>query len=197
MRKLMLTLLLPACLAAAFVVYPFVTVWTIREAIQKGNAEYLEDKVEWPTVRESLRASLITAAGADLSEADDAPKPGLWTRIKARMSRKAVDNLVASYVTPVGLPELFNYRKLYRDNISGDPNAGLTWRERATGFWSRLKRAEFKSLQLFEIEMADRTNPTRHYIGLLTLRGFEWKLTELRVRFLDESQPAALLSKDA
>jgi hypothetical protein len=55
-----------------------------------------------------------------------------------------------------------------------------------------VKRAEFKSPTVFEIEMADRNDPTRHFVGLLELRGFEWKLTELRLRVVREATlPAA------
>ena len=45
-----------------------------------------------------------------------------------------------------------------------------------------MKRAEFHAPREFEIEIADRNDPTRHYIGLLALRGLEWKLVELRLR---------------
>jgi hypothetical protein len=56
-----------------------------------------------------------------------------------------------------------------------------------------LKRAEFKTPTLFEMETADPYDPSRRYIGLLELRGIEWKwkLIELRVRLLDDVEPYA------
>jgi hypothetical protein len=99
---------------------------------------------------------------------------------------RAVDKFVASYVTPEGLPHLFAYRRMYREHVSGETDEAktLAWPQRFAGFWSRLKRAEFHDPMKLEIEMADRHDPSRHYIGLLQLRGLEWKLTELRVRVL-------------
>lgn len=183
MKKLSITLAAGLVLAVGYVAYPILTVWTIREAVRTGNSAYIEAKLEWPTVRESLRESLTeyaigpTAAAAPVSI-------GLWQRIKNGLSRRAVDNLVESYVTPQGLPQLFGVRQFYRERISGEQAAldALPWHERARSFWSRIKRAEFHSPTVFEIEMADRNDPTRHYVGLLKLRGLEWKLVELRVR---------------
>lgn len=178
-------------LALGYIAFPFYTAWSIREAIQAGRADYLETKIEWEGVRASLRESLTRIAldtpedpaGSPTAASPLSPnKPGFWQRVKNSLGQRAVDNIVDNYVTPEGLPQLFGARQLYRNHIGGDPNAGLSWRERVAGFWSRLKRAEFKDPATFEIEMADRNDPTRHYVGLLRLRGLEWKLTELRVR---------------
>lgn len=192
-------------LAAAFVASPLVAAWSIREAIRTGDSAYLEAKLEWDTVRATLRASLTeiatgipepspVAAQEDVRQATavEPPKLGLWQRIKNGLSRRAVDSLVATYVTPARLPQLFTARQFYRDNISGETAAleALPWSERVASFWSRIRRAEFHSPTVFELEMADRNDPTRHYIGLLRLRGLEWKLTELRLRIVPAADPA-------
>ena len=187
MKKLVLTAAAVVTFAAAYIASPFVTVWLIREAIRSGDAAYLDQKLEWPTVRETLRASLTEYAlgpTAIAAPGKPPPQPGLWQRFKNNLGRRAVDNMVESYVTPEGLPQLFGMRQFYRENISGDAaaQAARPWHERAAGFWSRIKRAEFHSPSRFEIEIADHNDPSRHYIGLLALRGYEWKLVELRLR---------------
>jgi hypothetical protein len=187
MKKLCLVLAAGLALAASYVAYPFLTVWTIREAVRTGDTPTIEAKLEWTTVRVSLRQSLTEyAVGPTPVAAPGLPpvKIGIWQRIKNGLSRRAVDNLVENYVTPSGLPQLFGARQFYRENISGEQARldAMPWHERAAGFWSRIKRAEFHSPTTFEIEMADRNDPTRHYIGLLKLRGLEWKLAELHVR---------------
>ncbi|WP_072390217.1 DUF2939 domain-containing protein [Hyphomicrobium sp. CS1GBMeth3] len=187
MRKYLISLAGALVLATGYVAYPLITVWHIREAVRTGNTAYIDAKIEWPTVRETLRSSLTEyALGPTPVVASGAhpPKPGLWQRIKAGISRRAVDNIVESYVTPEGLPRLFGAREFHRENISGEAAAlrAQPWHERARGFWSRVKRAEFHSPTTFEIEMADKNDPARHYVGLLRLRGLEWKLAELRVR---------------
>jgi hypothetical protein len=180
-------------LAVAYIATPFVAAWSIREAMQNGDSDYLERKIEWDSVRATLRESLTQAAlgqqaGDTMQRAEATAKPGLWQRIKNSLSKSAVNNIVDSYVTPEKLPQLFSYRQTYRD-VSGETARleAMPWHERVQGFWSRIKRAEFKSPAVFEIEMADRNDPTRHYVGLLELTGFEWKLTELRLRVVAEA----------
>src|SRR5260370_620910 len=56
--------------------------------------------------------------------------------------------------------------------------------------WARVKRAEFTSLTSFEIDMEDKYDPTRLYLGKLELRSVGWKLTELRVKFLTTAKNA-------
>ena len=187
MRKTFIGTAAVVLLAVAFVASPFVAVWTLREAIRTGNSAYIEAKLEWDTVRETLRQSMLDyAIGPTPVVAPGTPPPkiGIWQRIKNGLSRRAVDSMVASYVTPEGLPQLFGARQFYREHVSGEQAVieAMPWHERAASFWSRIKRAEFHSPTAFEIEMADRNDPTRHYVGLLKLRGFEWKLVELRVR---------------
>jgi hypothetical protein len=186
MKKLLLSIVALALAATAYVAAPFATAWSIREAVRTGNSAYLEAKIEWDTVRESLRRSLTVAALGPPETGAAAPeKPGLWQRIKARVGRSAVDNLVESYVTPEGLPQLFTYRKLYRNHVTGeDPALTLPWHKRFAAFWSRVKRAEFLTPTEFKIEMADRHDASRHYVGLLKLRGLEWKLAELEVHIV-------------
>lgn len=199
MKKLLIAILALVLPALAYIASPFVTAWSIREAMRVGDAAYLEAKLEWPRVRETLRESLTEYAIGPATIAapgTQTARPGLWTRIKNSLSRSAIDNMIQSYVTPEGLPQLFGARQFYRENISGEAAAvaALPWHERLKGFWSRIKRAEFHSPTEFEIEMADRNDPTRHYIGLLKLRGLEWKLTELRLRTVRE--PALPLGED-
>lgn len=187
MKKALTALAAALALAAAYVAYPILTVWSIREAARTGNAAYIDSKIEWLTVRATLRESLTEYAVGPTAVAAPGgapPKTGLWQRIKAGLGRRAVDSLVETYVTPEGLPRLFGAREFYRESISGEAAAlaAQPWHERAASFWSRIKRAEFHSPTAFEIEMADRNDPTRHFVGLLRLRGLEWRLTELRVR---------------
>ena len=48
----------------------------------------------------------------------------------------------------------------------------------------RVKRAEFTGLTTFEVDMADKYDENRIFLGKLELTGIGWKLRELRVKFL-------------
>ena len=56
--------------------------------------------------------------------------------------------------------------------------------ERIKRSWARVKRAEFTSLVNFEIDMADKHDPNRIYLGKLEFNGLGWKLHELRIKML-------------
>jgi hypothetical protein len=126
---------------------------------------------------------------------EPARKPSLWQRFKAYMGQGVVNRVVERYVTPEGLPQLFTYRKAYkgmRDKIAGvQDETGLSLSERVRRFWSRVERAEFKSLTRFEIDVRDKLMPERRVDGVLELRGLEWKLTELRIHDAEAARPLA------
>jgi Protein of unknown function (DUF2939) len=179
--------------AIAYVGSPFVTAWGIREAVRNGNSEYLASAIEWPRVRETLKPSIARIA-LNLPDPDQDPaaKQGLWARFKAYWGQGAVNSLVEKYVTPEGLPQLFTLRKTYRDYVANDDEEAnsLPLSDRIARAWARVKRAEFTSLTSFEIDMEDKHDPTRVYLGKLELRPAGWKLTELRVRFLTTAKAA-------
>jgi hypothetical protein len=190
MRKLVVATLALFLLVTGYIASPLLAAWSIREAVRAGNSDYLRAKIEWDSVRATMRQSLAVAS-LDLQVPTPgvaerhrvATKPGMWQRLKTYFKARAVNGIVDSYVTPEGLPQLFSYRKVYRERVLGEPDeATLPWMQRFSRFWSRVKRAEFHAPHQFEIEMADRDDPNRRYIGLLELRGMEWKLTSLRVR---------------
>ena len=202
MARLLVKAFCVLALAAAYIGLPFWTAFSIREAVKTGDTAFLEAKVEWRSVRETMRQSL-TAHALDLPEtealeAGAAPASrGLWQRVKDSVKsyagRRVVDTFVDSYVTPAGLSQMYEVRRMYREKIKGEADDAITLPrfERMKRAWARVKRAEFLSLTAFEIEMQDRFNPERSYVGLLELRGIEWKLSELRVRARDLIAPVA------
>ena len=191
MRRVLIAALALLAAGTAYVASPFVAAWMIREAIRSGDSAYLADKIEWNSLQVSLAPSLRRIA-LKLPEPDaqsGAAKLSLWQRVKARVGRGAVDRFVESYVTPEGLPQLFTYRAAYRQTISGEVEEQRTLAnlpERIARFWARVKRAEFKGLATFELDVEDRHDPSRIYASVLELKGLEWKLTRLAIRSAGE-----------
>jgi hypothetical protein len=176
--------------AIAYVGSPFVTAWSIREAVRNGNSDYLSSAIEWGSVRETLKRSIAQIA-LNLPDPDVTPKTeqGLWTRFKAYWGQGMVDGLVEKYVTPEGLPQLFSLRQTYRAYVGAEDDANkLSLGERISRAWARVKRAEFTGFTSFEIDMEDKFDPTRLYLGKLQIGHTGWKLTELRVRFLETAK---------
>lgn len=184
--------LMPFALAAAS---PFLTAWTLKEAIKSGNVPVIDALVEWDSVRASLRTSM-TALALDRpiafpAEPDDlvtasapAAGPGLWSRVKGYFGTAAVERLINRYGNAQGLPTLFTYGQTYMRYVSGhdEPPATLhNLPQRIAEFWSRLRRAEFVTPTAFEIEITDKADPTRRFTGRFQIRDMRWKLTELYV----------------
>lgn len=187
MKSISIKVALGVLAVTLYIASPFVSAWFIREAVRNGNSNYLARAVEWPSVRETLRPSIARIA-LNLPDPEQQQKesPGLWQRIKTTVGQGAIDRMVDTYVTPEGLPKLFTLRKTYRDYTSGDADEVKTTPllERIERAWARVKRAEFTGFTTFEIDMADKQDPARIYLGKLKLTPLGWKLAELRIKFL-------------
>lgn len=174
-------------IAAAIMLYlisPFATAWSIREAVRNGDSVYLQTAIDWPAIRETLKPSLAQLTlGGDEAGADGAvAKPGMWQRFKSFVSNKAVDNAV----TPEGLPRLFSARRAYRTYISDyHDDAHLPMLTRMRNAMSRVKRAEFKSLTHVEVDMVDKIEPSRMIHATLGLTQSGWVLKGLRLSRLN------------
>lgn len=175
-------------LGLAFVLYvasPFATAWLIREAIRNDHPAFLSYAVDWPSVRETLKPSLarLVLTHADVASPEGT---GLWQRLKEKWGASAVDHLVDMYVTPDGLPKLFRLGQTYRhySRKESDGTAQPSPPERIRQGWARIHRAEFTAPATFEIDVADKHDPNRVYLGKLKLTPLGWKLTELRIKFL-------------
>lgn len=186
MRRLGAVALLSAG-ACIYVASPFWAAWSLRDAVRRGDVSAIEHKVQWPTVRESLKRSL--AVHAELKPQAESIgteiRPSMWQRVKAAFGATVLDRFVETYVTPDGLPKLFRYRMLLRQHATGETApedaADAPWQQRFAAFYQRLKRAELQSLTRVELEVADRLDPDRRYISVLELVGLSWKLTSLQV----------------
>ena len=170
--------------AAAYLAVPFWTAWNIREAIKGNDSSYLENKIEWPTVRSSLRESLGKFAFSATGDIKELPeKPSIWQKIKGYVGQGALDRFVETTITPTGMNGLFTMRKAYQASLGApDPAQRPPIWERMRRVWSHVTRAEFASLARFEMDMIDKLSPDRTINCVLELRGFEWKMTELRVK---------------
>lgn len=194
MRGKLLIYFLGLFAVTTFAVSPFVTAWSIREAIRTGNGAYLEATVDWPRVKETLKVSMSTyalgeqaVAGEATTTAAAAPRPGLWQRIKNAYGRRVVSSMVDNMVSPAGLSRLFSYRQSFNENVRGLPDEREVYSltERIQRSWRRVIRAEFLSPTRFAMEMRDKVVPHRSYAGVLQLQGLQWRLVHLEVKRID------------
>jgi hypothetical protein len=187
--KVILFLLLPA----AYIAWPLYTVLQIRDAMRDGDTATLTRKVEWDSVRASLKASMSAEAQAALETDPSAPKPSLWQRVKSTVVPHMAGTAIDRVVTPEHFPVYLGYRRMWRGTtqpIIGTPEKptaladtwlGGTAVDRFVAFYARVRRAVFYSFTRFEIEVVDRYNADRSFVGTLELKGLEWKLIGLTI----------------
>ena len=87
-------------LTAAYIAWPIYTVLTIREAMRNGDTATLASKVEWHSVRASLKASMSAEALAALETEPGAPRPTLWQRVKSTVAPSMAGSVIDRYATP-------------------------------------------------------------------------------------------------
>jgi hypothetical protein len=202
-RKLVGFALLTAVAVGAYVSAPMVAAWQIREAVRSGNTAKLQEKVDWPSVRKSLRVSLDESRKviSELTDAAGLPRPGIWQRIKMAAVPFLADPLIGRYVTAEGVSKLYAWRQKWGRRVqwvratahastqlvaASVTPASEGWLDRlgfgrALALVRRVKRWAFVSPIRFEIELADRIAQGRTWQAALELRGLTWKLTEMRV----------------
>ena len=198
-RRLLFVCAVFGILAGGYVATPFMTAWTIREAIKAGDSEYLEEKIEWTSVRATLKESLGKFAFSASGEMrEETASPIVWQRIKTYVGQGALDKFVETTVTPTGMSGLLGIRKAYQTKIAGeDPAARPPVWVRMRKVWSRVTRAEFKTMDRFEMDMIDKAAPERTIACVLERRGLWWKMTELRVKSTDSSKMALVQAQSA
>jgi len=193
MQQLPRAILIFVALVIGYWAWPLHAALQIREAMISGDTATLARRVEWNSVRASLKASMSPESVARLEADPNAPQPSLWQRIKSTVAPRMANTVIDRYVTPENLPVLLGYRRIWRGTIQ--PALGyeepptvmagtlLTGSviDRFASFWKRLRRAVIHSPSKVVLEVEDKYHPGRSYIGTLELRGLDWKLTELTV----------------
>ena len=194
-RRVTAVLLLVLIAAGAYSAAPFLAVWQIREALRSNDITTLERKVDWVSVRRSLKQSNgeIRAAIAEYSQASGIPKPGIWDRLKTSVAPLFADPLIDRYVTAEGAPQIYRWRETWRQKVrpavgfsepptllAATPLAG-TVVDRAVSIACRLTRAAFVSPTRVEVEVRDRYKADRRWRAVLDLNGWAWQLTEVHI----------------
>ena len=199
MRRVLLAITVIVMLGAAWAGSAFRAAFEIREALRLGDTATLARRVDWPSVRQSLKRSAGEARSllAELSQGvtETPARPGLWQRIKAAAAPFLADPLIDRYVTAEGAPQLWKLRQAWRERIR--PTIGLaepqtllsgTWLadsslDRGLSIARRIERIAFASPTRMELELRDRLVEHRHWRAVLdlNLQQQSWVLTEVHV----------------
>ena len=195
---MLLRLLSPAFLpvllvGGAYSASPMVAAYNLHESIRAGDVATVEKKVDWDSVRDSLRASLKERV-ADM-KANAGKQPTLLKRLKARLAGTVaplfLGRILDRQVTPASFVDYMAAKKKIdpwltrmKRRLAGLDSQDVTAMPpelKGGGMLDRIKRATFINPVKFAIEVSDKFEASRSYETIFELRDFEWLLTEVRV----------------
>ncbi len=170
-------------LVGSYFASPYLAAVGLVNAVRAGDKDGLEERVDFPAVREHLKAEITATFVAKLRddpEMQSNPFAGLGLALIPMMADKAVDALV----TPEGLTHL-----LAQGQDAGDkkPVFGLP------------KDAGYITLDRFRVRAPAGKDGTKKIELILRRQGlFHWTLTriELPKNFLEDEQPAAAAASE-
>lgn len=158
-----------ALFAAAYFGSPYWAARQLREAAMSGDVDRIERAVDFPAVRESLKAQLSVALTEKMTndpEMKANPFAGLGVMLMPTIVQRAVD----TFVTPDGLAAMIKQGKL-KDAKNDQPPPNLTY------------DYDWRGLDRFAVAIrANEVPAERAPMLILERRGlFSWKLIRLQV----------------
>ena len=87
-------------IVAAYVVYPYVTLYRLGQAIRHGDATMLQSMVDWPSVREGIKEDICDLV---IDEPPEAKHGGKLPPFGAGFVRGIAANAIDERVTPQAL----------------------------------------------------------------------------------------------
>ncbi|GEM_PF-128757 len=165
-----------ASIAVAFFTWfyftPHLTVLGLAKAIETHDAAALERYIDFPAVKESLKASLNAKFASDMSRAQESnPLAGLGLAFGPIL----VNAMVDAYITPEGLASMMKGEN--PPGVAGVP----TPNPHIAGSWAETKMA-YESFDRFLVTVPSNLSPDNRVDLVLRRNGpFSWKLAALRL----------------
>lgn len=95
---------------ATYVASPYMAAHALQTAAKKGDRDKLEQLVDFPAVRDSLKSQLMTALSASMKD-DPEMRDNPFAALGMLMVPAIVNNAIDLYVTPDGIAAMTQGRK--------------------------------------------------------------------------------------
>ncbi|WP_298719455.1 DUF2939 domain-containing protein [uncultured Oceanisphaera sp.] len=184
MRKTKYVLLLLILYAVGYVAAaPWLTAYRISDAVDQRDSVALAERVEFDSVRLSLKQQLNSRVLRELG-ADNKQNP--FAALGASLANIMVDGLLDTYMTPAGIERLMRgetpapgipeSRPLPPSNTNGNgSDSGKPQAERKKLFSDA--HMGYRSLHRFVVTVTDDEGKQADFV--LSRRGLDWKLTAI------------------
>ncbi|ENZ83817.1 MULTISPECIES: DUF2939 domain-containing protein [Caulobacter] len=171
-------------LVAAYFASPFLALRNLTSAARAGDRDRLEQAVDFPAVRESLKSQLKAAMLQSFSK-DESLRDNPFAAFGQMLVVGLVDKAVDAYATPDAIATMVATSRAPKPNKAEPPDQSDTTPP-PTATESKAKstietHAAYTDLDHFRVTYHDRKDPDAAEIGLvLERRGvFAWKLTRI------------------
>jgi Protein of unknown function (DUF2939) len=185
---------LTVAIIVSYTASPFLAAFLLHSAIKRGDTYTVQHRVDWLSVRESLKVSINQRlAEQGVMRADT----GLWSAVKHELvdyvSPMVIDYMVDAKVTAEGFIDYLRPKApskanptlaTVRGRWSAIPvdEAVITLRPPLVpDMLKRIERAQFSGLGSFEFDVRDKVDPGRRYRATFEFRRYQWQLTRVEV----------------
>ena len=163
-------------LAGYFAGSPYLTLMNLKSDIDSRNGESLAEKVDFPSVRESLKDQFNVAmakATMDSSNEDD-PWGAAGAALGAAFASTLVNGMVDGLVTPSGLIELMSSGEIDSSDAANQPQTG-TQKDLAISD----AVLSYEGINKFSATLVNDDGDDMKLI--LKRRGLSWVVTDIRL----------------
>ncbi|OPY90531.1 MAG: hypothetical protein A4E72_00599 [Syntrophus sp. PtaU1.Bin208] len=149
---------------------PYITLYSIKNGVEKSDPEKISRNVDFPVLRANLKEQLNSriVSGKALTSEDNPV-----ARAAKRLVSKMADGMVDALVTPAGLTKLVEGERRKQDP---NPDTASRSGEEKSRFLQNTS-CRYESLSEFSVRTKDDKNREIRFI--LTRKGLSWKLSNI------------------
>lgn len=157
---------------------PYLTVRAIKSALQVQDASALAEQVDFPALRNSLKAQLLDAM---VREAGEDVQANAFGAFALTMATGLVNATVDAMVTPTGLAGVMEGRKVWKNTRDsfGRPATDAQGTPVEQPGLLHDARYRYESLSRFTATVEDESG--KPLVFVLRRDGLQWKLADIRL----------------
>ncbi|MBW3570933.1 MAG: DUF2939 domain-containing protein [Gemmatimonadetes bacterium] len=160
---------LALCVAAAWLYFtPYMAVNKLQAAAERGDAEALNEMVDFPALRTSIKSNVQGAVSRGIQK-----DGGVFAALSAAATGVIVEPVVNAAVTPQGIGLLMTGRN--PTDRDGDARDGEgKWREKV-----KINR-RWEAADRFVVQYSDRESGAERIALVMRRDGLNWRLSGVR-----------------
>jgi len=159
---------------ALYTASPFLAIYDLKRALEKGDAGSLQERIDFPEIRQSLKEQMRASFMQNL--ANDGESNALASGLALAFGPAIIDSLIDSMVTPSGISNLIWNAKFPSPGKDGEPLKSIEPSSNSEQKHFTFSYAWFSGLSSFKVVSKDKNLVLRFH-----LKDFMWKLYNIEL----------------